>query len=160
MRFIAVDRIISVEPGLAIETLRNVSASEDVFVDHFPGCPILPGALIVEAFAQAAQLLIGLTSDFAQVGRLTRLARGAFRHFVRPGDQLRIRCARRGASGSWVLEATADVAERRVASATLEYEVTEARRGTEAGAEAARLRALADEIRRSPLDLASRDGVQ
>lgn len=155
MRFIFVDRIIAVEPGLSIETLRNVSATEDVFADHFPGRPILPGALIVEAFAQAAQLLIGLTSDFAQVGRLTRLGRASFRHFVRPGDQLRIRCERRAAGGAWVLAATADLAERRVASATLEFEVEEARSGTDAGAEAVRLRALADEIQRSPLELIS-----
>lgn len=159
MRFIFVDRIIAVEPGLSIETLRNVSATEDVFADHFPGRPILPGALIVEAFAQAAQLLIGLTSDFAQVGRLTRLGRASFRHFVRPGDQLRIRCERRAAGGAWVLAATADLAERRVATATLEFEVEEARSGTDAGAEAVRLRALADEIQRSPLELTSRRDV-
>ncbi len=159
MRFIFVDRIIAIEPGLAIETLRNVSATEDVFADHFPGWPILPGALIVEAFAQAAQLLIGLTFDFAQVGRLTRLTRAAFRHVVRPGDQLRIRCERRAAGGAWVLAATADVAERRVASATLEFEVEAARSGTDAGTEAARLRALAHEIQRSPLELTSRGDV-
>lgn len=160
MRFIFVDRIISVEPGLAIETLKNVSATEDVFADHFPGCAILPGALIVEAFGQAAQLLIGLTSGFAQAGRLIRLTRGSFRHFVRPGDQLRILVARSAADGAWVLAATADVADRRVASATLEYEVEDARPGTEAGAEAARLSALAEEIQRSPLDLAARGDVQ
>jgi len=160
MRFIFVDRIIALEPGLAIETLKNVSATEDVFNDHFPGFPILPGALIVEAFAQAAQLLIGLTSDFAQVGRLTQLTRGSFRHFVRPGDQLRIRCARRAAGGTWALAATADVGDRCVASATLEYAVDQARPGTVAGAEAARLRALADELQRSPLDVTTPADIQ
>lgn len=159
MRFIFVDRIISVEPGLAIETLKNVSATEDVFADHFPGCPVLPGALIVEAFGQAAGLLIGLTSGFARVGRLTRLTRGSFRHFVRPGDQLRIRCARQSTGATWILAATADVADRRVASATLEYAVDEARPGSDAASEAARLQALADELQRSPLDLAARAGV-
>jgi 3-hydroxyacyl-[acyl-carrier-protein] dehydratase len=159
MRFIFVDRITALDPGLAIETLKNVSATEDVFTDHFPGHPILPGALIVEAFAQAAQLLIGLSSDFTRVGRLTRLTRGAFRHFVRPGDQLRIRCARRTAGGAWVLAATADVADRCVASATLEYAVEEAPPGTDAAAEAARWRALAHELQRSPLDLSPREGV-
>src|SRR5260370_40048432 len=158
MRFLFVDRIIAVEPDFAIETLRNVSATEDVFADPFPGCPSPPGALGVEAFAQAAQLLIGLTSDFTRVGRLVRLTRGSFRHFVRPGDQLRIRCERRGGGGAWVVAATADVAERRGATATVEYEGEDARPGTDTGAEAARLRALADEIQRSPLDLASRGG--
>ena len=159
MRFIFADRLVALEPGVAIETLKNVSATEDVFNDHFPGHPILPGALIVEAFGQAAQLLIGLSTDFTRVGRLTRLTRGAFRHLVRPGDQLRIRCARRGTEGAWVLAATADVADRCVASATLGYAVEEGRPGTTAAAEAARWRALAHELQRSPLDLSAREGV-
>ncbi len=159
MRFIFVDRLIAIEAGRAIETLRNVSATEDVFRDHFPGYPILPGALLVEAFAQAAQLLIGVSSDFTRVGRLTRLARASFRHFVRPGDQVRIRCERRSEGAAWALAATADVGERRVATATLEYLLEEAHPGTSAGAEAARLRALAAELRRSPLDLVPPGGV-
>ena len=77
MRFIFVDRIVAVEPGRSIETLKNVSATEDVFADHFPGSPILPGALIVEAFGQAAELLIGMSHDWTKMGRLTRLAPGA-----------------------------------------------------------------------------------
>lgn len=150
MRFIFVDRIVALAPGHTIETLRNVNATEDVFADHFPGFPILPGALLVEAFGQAAQLLIALSSDFARVGRLTRVHRGAFRHFVRPGDQLRIRCERRTPDGAWVLAASADVAERRVATATLEYAVEEARPGTEVGREAERLRQLVRELQDLP----------
>ena len=99
MRFVFVDRIVSAEPRRHIETLKNVSATEDVFADHFPGYPVLPGALVVEAFAQASQLLIGLSHEFAQVGRLRRLSRVAFRRQVRPGDQLAIRCERRAGEG-------------------------------------------------------------
>src|SRR3990172_4603519 len=109
MRFVFVDRVLDLEPGRAIETIKSVSASEDVFTDHFPGYPILPGALIVEAFEQAAQLLIGMTHDFATVGRLTRLSRVSFRRFVRPGDQLRLRCDLRSAAPAWVLAAQAEV---------------------------------------------------
>src|SRR5256885_14203275 len=99
MRFVFVDRIIAVVPGRSIETRRNVSATEDVFADHFPGFPILPGALIVETLGQAAELLIGMSHDWTRVGRLGRLARALFRHFVRPGDLLRVRCELRSSAG-------------------------------------------------------------
>src|SRR5207245_66819 len=96
---------VAVEPGRSIETLKNVSATEDVFADHFPGSPILPGALIVEAFGQAAELLIGMSHDWTKMGRLTRLARVSFRHFVRPGDQLRLRAELRSSGDTWELAA-------------------------------------------------------
>jgi hypothetical protein len=96
VRFVFVDRVLVLDPGRSIETLKNVTATEDVFADHFPGYPVFPGALIVETFEQASQLLIVATHAFACVGRLRAVRRGAFRHFVRPGDQLRVRCARTG----------------------------------------------------------------
>jgi 3-hydroxyacyl-[acyl-carrier-protein] dehydratase len=152
MRFIFVDRIVAVVPGRSIETLRNVSATEDVFTDHFPGCPILPGALIVESFGQAAELLIAMSHEWRTVGRLARLSRVSFRHFVRPGDQLRLRVERSGASDTWVLAGTADVDGRRVATGTLEYALEEARPGSEAAARTARLGVLARELQPSPLE--------
>jgi len=158
MRFVFVDRIVSAEPRCHIETLKNVSATEDVFADHFPGYPVLPGALVVEAFAQASQLLIGLSHEFAQVGRLRRLSRVAFRRQVRPGDQLAIRCERRAGEGAWVLEATATVDAQRVAAATLEYALEPAGPGTQAGRHAERLRALARELQRAPVGIAGPDG--
>jgi len=139
VRFVFVDRIVAVEPGRAIETLRNVSATEDVFADHFPGFPILPGALVVEALGQAAELLIGMSHDWTRVGRLARLSRASFRHAVRPGDQLRVRCELSSSADPWVLAATADVDGRRVATATLEYALEAAPPGTDAAARAARL---------------------
>ena len=56
MRFVFVDRIVELVPSRRIETLMRVSGLEDVFADHSPGYPVLPGALVVEAFAQAARL--------------------------------------------------------------------------------------------------------
>ena len=121
MRFFFVDRLVAVHPGLTIEILKNVSATEDVFEDHFPGHPILPGALIVETFEQASQLLIGLSHDYARVGRLAAVTRASFRHFVRPGDQLRVRCARTGGDErAWSIAASGEVDGRRVATAMLE----------------------------------------
>jgi 3-hydroxyacyl-[acyl-carrier-protein] dehydratase len=150
MRFVFIDRIVSAEPRRHIETLKNVSAAEDVFTDHFPGYPVYPGALVVEAFAQASQLLIGLSHEFTTVGRLGRLSRVAFRRAVRPGDQLAIRCERRGLGDAWVLDAAATVDGQPVAVATLEYTLEAALPGTESAREAGRLRLLA----RAPVEAA------
>src|SRR5437016_12322821 len=109
MRFVFVDRIVAAEPLRRIDTLKNVSATEDVFADHFPGYPVFPGALVVEAFAQASQLLIGMSHDFAAIGQLSRLSRVAFRPQGRPGGQLWIRCQRRPGDEAWVLDASAPV---------------------------------------------------
>jgi len=148
MRFIFIDRLLGLEPGRAIETLKNVSASEDVFADHFPGFPILPGALLLETFDQATRLLIAESEGFARHGRLVRVRRAAFRHVVRPGDQLRVRCERRGGDGAWTVAATASVDGRRVATATLEYAVEDGRPDG--------IARLADELRRSPTDVLAR----
>jgi 3-hydroxymyristoyl/3-hydroxydecanoyl-(acyl carrier protein) dehydratase len=75
MRFTFVDRIVAAEPPRRIETSTHVSGLDDVFADHFPGYPVLPGALVVEAFIQTAQLLIGLSHEFTRVGRLRGLSR-------------------------------------------------------------------------------------
>ena len=113
-----------------------MSATDDVFDDHFPGFPILPGALIVETFEQASQLLIGASHDYARVGRLTRVRRASFRHFVRPGDQLRVRCERTAsADDAWTMSVAADVDGRRVASAVLEFVLVDAVDGDKAHAE-------------------------
>jgi 3-hydroxyacyl-[acyl-carrier-protein] dehydratase len=156
VRFLFIDRIIVVDPGRVIETLKNVSATEDVFDDHFPGYPILPGALVIETFEQASQMLIGLTHDFARVGRLSRVTRATFRHFVRPGDQVRVRCARTaGNDAAWTMSATAEVDARRVASATLDFAIVDAIDADKVHAE--RLREQIRVLRAAPIDM-TRDG--
>jgi 3-hydroxyacyl-[acyl-carrier-protein] dehydratase len=150
VRFLFVDRIVTLDRGRSIETLKNVSATEDVFDDHFPGYPILPGALVVETFEQASQLLIAVTHEFARVGRLRVVRRGAFRHFVRPGDQVRVRSARAGGDDdAWTMNASAEVDGRRVASAVLEFAIVPATDG-DAG-HAARLRETVRVLTAAPI---------
>jgi len=157
MRFLFVDRIADVDLSRRIETSKHVVGLDDVFADHFPGYPVLPGALVVEAFAQAAQLLIAMSHDFTRIGRLRRLSRVAFRRQVRPGDELAIRCERRAAGESpWTLEAVARVGDRRVATAMLEYTLEPAAAGTDAGRHAERLRALVRELRPAPVATGAR----
>lgn len=141
MRWVLVDRIAHLAPGEAIEVVKNVAASEDVFADHFPGCPVFPGALVVEVMAQAAALLAGASHHWTCTARLARVDRARFRHPVRPGDQLRVRLevAPRGAA-AWRARAEARVDGRPVATARLEFALHAD------PAEARRLRALHDEL--------------
>ena len=153
MRFLFVDRVVALEPGRSIETLKNVSTSEDVFADHFPGYPILPGALVVESFEQASQLLIAVSHDFGRAGRLRAVQRAAFRHFVRPGDQLRVRSVcTTTTDGMWTMSASGEVDGRRVASAVLEFAIVPAT-GAD-GEHAERLREVVRVLGAAPIDLA------
>jgi 3-hydroxyacyl-[acyl-carrier-protein] dehydratase len=86
-----VDRILSIELGKHIVGLKNVTVNEPFFVGHFPGKPIMPGVLIVEAMAQVAGIL-ALLSTPENLGNpalyLMSLDKVRFRRPVVPGDQL------------------------------------------------------------------------
>ena len=120
MRFIFVDRILELEKGRSIRTLKNVSMSEDIFEDHFPGFPVLPGALILESFEEASTLLIEATEDYAVLPTLRAFRNAKFRRFVRPGTQLLVE-AQLTKPGETRCRAGADGQE--VARADLEFSV-------------------------------------
>ncbi len=90
--FLLVDRILEYEAGTRIVSLKNVTINEPFFQGHFPGVPIMPGVLIVEAMAQAGGFLVFKTlPDRARKLVFFMGIDGArFRRPVRPGDQLRI----------------------------------------------------------------------
>jgi 3-hydroxyacyl-[acyl-carrier-protein] dehydratase len=149
VRFVFVDRVVALDAGRSIEVVKNVAASEDVFEDHFPGFPVLPGALMIEVFEQASQLLIAATDD-ARVGRLETIERAAFRRPARPGDRVRARCtAQVLADGGWRVTAEARVDDQRVASAVLTFALEAPDGAWRASAE--RVRALARELATDPL---------
>ena len=89
--FLLVDRIVAHDPGRRITGIKNVTFNEPFFQGHFPGYPVMPGVLIVEAMAQVgAVLLLGDMPD--RQGKLVYFAgidRAKFRRPVIPGDQLR-----------------------------------------------------------------------
>ena len=89
--FLLVDRILELEPGKRVVGLKNVTINEPFFQGHFPGHPIMPGVLIVEAMAQVGgMLLLGAVEDAAQkVVYFMSLDNVKFRRPVKPGDQLR-----------------------------------------------------------------------
>jgi beta-hydroxyacyl-ACP dehydratase FabZ len=89
--FLLVDRIIELVKGRVV-TIKNVSFNEPYFAGHFPGHPVMPGVLIVEALAQSGAILAlnEVGADPARLFVLTGLDKVRFRRRVIPGDQLRM----------------------------------------------------------------------
>jgi 3-hydroxyacyl-[acyl-carrier-protein] dehydratase len=87
-----VDRVLSVEKGVRIQALKNVTINEPFFTGHFPHRPVMPGVLMLEAMAQAAALLafdtLGVTPDDKTVYYFAGIDGARFKRPVEPGDQL------------------------------------------------------------------------
>ncbi len=94
MRYVLLDRITSLEPPQSATGVKCVCLSEDYFVDHFPGVPVMPGALILESLAQLGGTLLEAT--LRQRGKdracalLSMIDRAKFRAPVRPGDRIEL----------------------------------------------------------------------
>ena len=89
--FLLVDRVVGLEPGKSLSAIKNVSINEPFFQGHFPGQPIMPGVLILEAMAQATGLLAFSSMGDAHKSKLYLLVgidKARFRGQVVPGDQL------------------------------------------------------------------------
>ena len=122
MRFILIDRIEELKRGEHAILVKNVSLTEDYFTDHFPGYPVVPGSIILGSFEQGAEILLGASFDFSRRVVLKRLSRVSMRHFVLPGDQMRI-CLTIDSTTPNCIKAVAWVQEKRVADARLEFSV-------------------------------------
>jgi beta-hydroxyacyl-ACP dehydratase FabZ len=92
--FLLVDRIVELDPPSRIVGLKNVTMNEEFFQGHFPGAPVMPGVLILEAMAQVAGVLLyGEISEEERGQKLiyfTGVENAKFRRPVVPGDQLRM----------------------------------------------------------------------
>ena len=90
--FLLVDRVLEIEPNVRIRALKNVTLNEPFFVGHFPGRPVMPGVLMLEAMAQTAALLtFSSQGKDASDGRLyyfVGIDGARFKRPVEPGDQL------------------------------------------------------------------------
>ncbi|EPC99106.1 3-hydroxymyristoyl-ACP dehydratase [Lacticaseibacillus paracasei subsp. paracasei CNCM I-4648] len=86
-----VDRVLDLKPGESVVAQKNVSINEQIFQGHFPGNPIFPGVLQIEAMAQAGAIALLSMPDFkGKTAYLGGIKKAKFRHMVRPGDVLRI----------------------------------------------------------------------
>jgi 3-hydroxyacyl-[acyl-carrier-protein] dehydratase len=92
--FLMIDRIVAFEPGKRATAIKNVTVNEPFFQGHFPGHPVMPGVLIIEAMAQAAGVMIKLSvphdPDQPVVFYLVKVDNARFNRVVVPGDQLRL----------------------------------------------------------------------
>jgi 3-hydroxyacyl-[acyl-carrier-protein] dehydratase len=90
--FLLVDRVIEMVPGERVVAIKNVTANEPFFPGHFPGYPVMPGVLIVEALAQAGcvMMLSSMEDRQNKVPFFAGINRCKFRRQVVPGDQLRL----------------------------------------------------------------------
>jgi 3-hydroxyacyl-[acyl-carrier-protein] dehydratase len=90
--FLLVDRVLSCEPGKKIVAIKNVAISEPFFQGHFPGNPVMPGVMILEALAQAAAILSFKTFNHVSTENLlyyfVGIDRARFKKPVGPGDVL------------------------------------------------------------------------
>jgi len=88
-----IDRIVEINPDESAVAIKNVSFNEPQFQGHFPGHPVMPGVLLIEAMAQTAAVLVEATVGQAAEGKLVyfmTIESARFRKPVTPGDQLRI----------------------------------------------------------------------
>ncbi len=90
--FLLVDRVIEIVPGHRIVAIKNVTFNEPFFQGHFPGVPVMPGVLIIEALAQTGAVL--MLHDFAQrkekLVYFAGIDEARFRRVVGPGDRLQL----------------------------------------------------------------------
>ncbi len=92
--FLMIDRIIDLELGEFAIGLKNVTMNEPFFIGHFPGKPVMPGVLIIEAMAQTAAILVVNTLGKEAEGKLVyfmSIDEAKFRKVVTPGDALHVR---------------------------------------------------------------------
>ena len=126
--FLMVDRVVELEAGKRAVGIKNVTANEEFFTGHYPGQPIMPGVLIIEAMAQLGGLLLSRELEHTgKVAVLLSLDKVKFRRTVTPGDQLTLIAETiRVKSRSGHVKTTALVGEELVAEAVIKFMLTDA----------------------------------
>jgi 3-hydroxyacyl-[acyl-carrier-protein] dehydratase len=90
MRWIWIDKFVEFESGRRAVAVKNVTLAEEHLHDHFPGFPVMPECLMIEAMAQTAGILVGQAGDFQEKVVLAKISKAVFLDYVIPGDSLRL----------------------------------------------------------------------
>jgi len=90
--FLLIDRIVEFERAKRVVAIKNVTMNEQFFLGHFPGAPIMPGVLVIEAMAQAGAVLMlsEMEDRHSKLAVFTGIEGAKFRRSITPGDQIRI----------------------------------------------------------------------
>ena len=119
--FLLIDRVVNIVPGHSGVGVKNVTINEPFFVGHFPGHPVMPGVLIIEAMAQTAAVLVMDTLGATSHGKVVyfmSVESAKFRKPVGPGDTLHIHCEAQKSRGAvWRFSGEAKVDGVKVAEA-------------------------------------------
>ena len=90
MRWIWIDKFVEFESGRRAVAVKNVTLAEEHLHDHFPGFPVMPECLMIEAMAQTAGILVGEAGSFREKVVLAKIGKAVFFDYVIPGDSLRV----------------------------------------------------------------------
>ncbi len=90
MRWIWIDKFVEFESGRRAVSVKNVSLAEEHLHDNFPGFPMMPECLMIEAMAQTAGILVGEARNFQEKVVLAKISKAVFFDYVVPGDTLRL----------------------------------------------------------------------
>jgi 3-hydroxyacyl-[acyl-carrier-protein] dehydratase len=93
MRWLWIDRIVTLEKGRRIAAVKNISMAEEHLHQHFPGAPVMPASLIIEGMAQTAGILVGHAEDFREKVILAKVSKAELLEDAIPGYTLRYTAA-------------------------------------------------------------------
>lgn len=124
MRFLLVDRITELTPKTSIASLKNLSLAEEYLADHFPGFPVMPGVLMLEALVQTGAWLMRVSDDFAMSMILLKESKAVrYNNFVSPGKTLCLQMTVRKINGAvWEFQGSGTVDGNSAVSARLVLE--------------------------------------
>jgi 3-hydroxyacyl-[acyl-carrier-protein] dehydratase len=121
MRFVLIDRIVELEPGVKITALKTLTLAEEYLADHFPNFPVMPGVLMIEAMTQAGAWLVRVTDDFRHsMVILKETVNVKYGQFFEPGQTMTIHAEIvKRSEAETTLKTSATVEDRMIVSARL-----------------------------------------